>query len=327
VGFWRGLGLVVLGVLDLIGLPYVIEGIVGRRAFGKELKGFERWERLGTGLVFLGAALLTAKGLLRGKPKPEAGVKEPPVEAKPDPKAEYEKINPAEAPTGYTFKDVIKTEMGEKSIVTDVTAPDGSSGWIERAVDELTGKVILKNAFLDEIPKPYRVVEVGGKKIPLVDYMTLRQFRLLGVGYAGFPKVKLSTIQNVRTVAHIEAAVRGGGSANEAAMTSHSVTYARRSIETSGKRVVKAEVQGGSKSKFDEMLEWYETNKNPGGPRDPERVEANDAVLKDHGLTRDDVVWWNYDINLTVEAIDAPTPAPAGGVSVPAPAAPPVSVP
>jgi hypothetical protein len=74
-GFWRGLGLVTLGILDLTGIPFIIEGLVGQRAFGKELKGFERWERLGMGLVFLGGFLVAAKNLLRGKPKPD--VKEP----------------------------------------------------------------------------------------------------------------------------------------------------------------------------------------------------------------------------------------------------------
>jgi hypothetical protein len=69
-GFWRGLGLVALGILDLTGIPFIIEGLVGQRAFGKELKGFERWERLGMGLVFLGGFLVTAKNLLRDKPKP-----------------------------------------------------------------------------------------------------------------------------------------------------------------------------------------------------------------------------------------------------------------
>lgn len=90
-GFWRGLGLVTLGILDLTGIPFIIEGLVGQRAFGKELKGFERWERFGMGLVFLGAFLVSAKNLLRGKPKPQ--IEEPqPLPERPQPK-------PAEAPS------------------------------------------------------------------------------------------------------------------------------------------------------------------------------------------------------------------------------------
>ena len=68
-GFWRGLGLVALGILDITGIPYIVEAAVGRRAFGKELHGFERGERLGMGLVFFIATIVAAKNLLRAKPK------------------------------------------------------------------------------------------------------------------------------------------------------------------------------------------------------------------------------------------------------------------
>jgi hypothetical protein len=52
-GFWRGLGLVGLGIADLTGIPYIVEGIVGQRAFGKKLTDAERGERIGMGIVFL----------------------------------------------------------------------------------------------------------------------------------------------------------------------------------------------------------------------------------------------------------------------------------
>ena len=68
-GFWRGLGLVALGILDITGIPYIVEAAVGRRAFGKELHGFERGERLGMGLVFFIAMIVAAKNLLRAKPR------------------------------------------------------------------------------------------------------------------------------------------------------------------------------------------------------------------------------------------------------------------
>jgi hypothetical protein len=89
--FWQGLGLVGLGIADLTGIPYIVEGLVGQRAFGKELSESEKGERIGMGVVFLATAGLAAyKGvpaLLRGKPKAPGG--EPgagaPGERMPDP--------------------------------------------------------------------------------------------------------------------------------------------------------------------------------------------------------------------------------------------------
>ncbi|HEX7837060.1 MAG TPA: hypothetical protein VF469_06325, partial [Kofleriaceae bacterium] len=63
-GFWRGLGLVGLGIADLTGIPYMIEGIVGQRAFGAKMNTAQRTERFGMGLVFLVTfGLATWKGV------------------------------------------------------------------------------------------------------------------------------------------------------------------------------------------------------------------------------------------------------------------------
>lgn len=71
-GFWRGLGLVGLGIADLTGIPFIIEGIAGQRAFSPHpMTPFEKGERLGMGVVFFGAALVSIKGILRARPRPE----------------------------------------------------------------------------------------------------------------------------------------------------------------------------------------------------------------------------------------------------------------
>jgi hypothetical protein len=63
-GFWRGLGLVGLGIADLTGIPYMVEGIVGQRAFGAKMTTAECTERFGMGLVFLATAgLASSKGV------------------------------------------------------------------------------------------------------------------------------------------------------------------------------------------------------------------------------------------------------------------------
>jgi hypothetical protein len=63
-GFWRGLGLVGLGIADLTGIPYMIEGITGQRAFGAKMNTADSAERFGMGLVFfITAGIATWKGV------------------------------------------------------------------------------------------------------------------------------------------------------------------------------------------------------------------------------------------------------------------------
>lgn len=66
IGFWTGVGLGLLGIADLTGIPFIIEAAVGKRATGGELHGFERGERLGQGIVMLVAAVVSGAKFLRG---------------------------------------------------------------------------------------------------------------------------------------------------------------------------------------------------------------------------------------------------------------------
>jgi hypothetical protein len=319
-GFLVGTALVLLGILDLTGLPYILEGAFGWRMFGKRLEGFERWERLGLGLVFFGTFLLMLKALLRGR----ALLERPPVkEPLPDPKGDYEGIPLAKEVTGYQFEETMQLKDGVQSFRTEVTAPDGSGGWVQRGVELGTGEVVFLNAFLDTIPKPLRSIEINGTKMALVDYITLRQMRMLGVRYGGFQTVKMSTIQNLLTIVQVKA--------GKPLMESFSVSYAKRSIEAGGKRIVKAEMDTYDmyETPIDKMLEHFETNGVPGGPRDAAKVKANDELLAKHGFTRDTTMKWNFDINLTLEPIGAtaPPPAPAPPVSPAVPPPPPVPAP
>jgi hypothetical protein len=109
-------------------------------------------------------------------------------------------------------------------------------------------------------------------------------------------------------------------------MDSHSIRYARRSIEAAGKRIVKAEMGGiGVTTPIEVMLSHYEQGSVPGGPPDPAKVKANDEILGKAGFTRQSKMKWNFDIILTLEPIGstAPPPAPAPPVSPPAPPVPP----
>lgn len=70
-GTWAKIGLGLLGILDLTGIPFLIEGIAGQRVTGGELKGFARGERIGMGLVFTLASLLVV-GRFLFRPKGRA---------------------------------------------------------------------------------------------------------------------------------------------------------------------------------------------------------------------------------------------------------------
>jgi hypothetical protein len=84
--FLQGLALFGLGIADLTGIPLIIEGIVGQRAFGRELTLAESWERIGLGSVFFltGVASLVRIARVRGgKPKaPKLKEKAPKLEEK-----------------------------------------------------------------------------------------------------------------------------------------------------------------------------------------------------------------------------------------------------
>jgi hypothetical protein len=60
-GWAAGTGLVVLGILDITGIPYIVEALVGQRAFSpKPMSTFERWERGTQGVINL--ALMVVGG-------------------------------------------------------------------------------------------------------------------------------------------------------------------------------------------------------------------------------------------------------------------------
>ncbi len=65
-GFWEGVGLVALGILDITGIPFIVEGIVGQRAFGAEMEDFERGERIGMGVFFFATMAASVVKGLRG---------------------------------------------------------------------------------------------------------------------------------------------------------------------------------------------------------------------------------------------------------------------
>jgi hypothetical protein len=310
--FWQGLGLVALGIADLTGIPYLVEGIVGRRAFGKELHGFERGERIGMGAVFLIAFAVTVfrgvKAFLRGKAVEidtgKAGEGPGPGEGG------YQAVDTARPPAGLTITDLpIETQPDGVKRLTTVVQSGGDSGHVTRAYDPATRKLIMEEAFLDKIPADQQWVDVNGQRMRLQTYLTLRQMRALGVGFGELKTVKMSTIQNALAVMQLDQALKRGVPLDQAVLDTHSVQYAQRTLIPAGEKVVGAKVEGGTRTPIDVMLSHYEA-------RDPSLRPKYDQLLQTYGLTRSDVVLWNYDIYLDVQSVAPPTPT----VGAPVPA-------
>lgn len=168
-GFWRGLGLVTLGILDLTGIPFVIEGLVGQRAFGKKLEGFERWERFGMGIVFLGAFLVSAKNLLRSKPKPQ--IEEPPgkLPERPVPKPN-ETAPPGMSETLRTVRSSLKDPRAIEQFDQMFGRMKGDSAKMERIIEGLKRSGDLEQRLIQDweaanpTPRGEALSEVPGLK-------------------------------------------------------------------------------------------------------------------------------------------------------------------
>ena len=135
-GFWRGLGLVGLGIADLTGIPFIIEGTVGQRAFGAKMSRFDANERLGMGLVFLGATVVSAKNFFRAKPK----VVDKPT-ARPEPRANPSEIAPAGlSPKLEGIRGGLTDPRAIEQFDTMFKALKGDSAKMERILDGFAGK-------------------------------------------------------------------------------------------------------------------------------------------------------------------------------------------
>ena len=221
-------------------------------------------------------------------------------------RADYERIDSAgAAPSGFTFADT-QTHEDDGTHVrrTSVRAPSGHSGWIERAWNPDTKTLEMRNAFLDKIPDEHRSVNVNGKSIKLSDLLTLRQMRSLGIEYGGIEHVKLSTIQNARTVARLAAAKRDNTPPQEAVAGSHSVRYAARVLKAAGHEIIpdSLTVKNGVRTPFERMLQHFETG-GGGRPHDLKLAAEHDKILAAERVKRTDTVHWNFDIGMRLKPL------------------------
>jgi hypothetical protein len=205
-------------------------------------------------------------------------------------------VNPHNAPSGWTFIDspvhAHPTKKGWVQMETKVLF-GGEEGIVQRSYDPATNMLVMDNAFLDKLPSKIQAgVPMTGTGTPLVTYLSIRQMKLLGAKFGETKVVKMSTIQNIDAVMHLEQMRRQGATDLDAAVAkTSSVTYATTAIQQSGQVIkgVKIDTAGQFPWKLGEMMDHFGT--------EPAKREA---LCTKYGLTQDDVVMVNYDIYIDV---------------------------
>jgi hypothetical protein len=330
-GILRGLALVGLGVADLTGIPFIVEGVVGQRAFGAEMSTFDSMERLGMGIVFLGAVLVSAKNLLRGKPKPD---ERPPARNLPEQGTEtgakpaagragfkegvYDAADPKATPNDWKFTDTVTEPTADSPLriaETQFEAPNGAKGMGRRAVNTETGALELQEINVPPEAKwiPTEPPLVEGKGTPTAAYVSMRLMQKLGVAAGTLRTVMIKNIWNLRAILELRKLELDGVARDQAVARTNSVTSQETALTQSGHRISGARVKPGTgKSEtLREVLEYWETKQETLKEPDPAIVKQHDKILDEFGLTREQAnsepFFWDYDIEVFVE------PAPGGG--------------
>jgi hypothetical protein len=209
----------------------------------------------------------------------------------------YESIDPSVRPQGWQFVDEgprpHRAHPNWVQIITRVRGPNGETGVIDRSYDAATRTLVMENAFLNDLPT---WIEAGiplrqGRGTPTVTYLTMRQMRMLGVGFGETRVVKMSTIQNVEAVMQLEQLRRSGVSYQQGVAQTHSVQYATTSIQQSGQTItgVSIDTSGAWPWRLSAMMDHFNM---PQAERQ--------ALFARYGLTANDEVLVNYDIIINV---------------------------
>jgi hypothetical protein len=114
-----------------------------------------------------------------------------------------------------------------------------------------TGEVRYREANLSMIPRERRWLNaeppmLPGRGTPLSTCMNLRAMRALGVPAGGIRVLRLTGVQNVRSVNQFNRAIQAGSPEDAAAMQTQSTQYGgTAATQAGGGRIVSAAVQGG----------------------------------------------------------------------------------
>jgi hypothetical protein len=214
------------------------------------------------------------------------------------------RVDPAAQKIGE-FKFInreVRPEGQWRVVRIEVVGADGSFGHVERAWNPATGEVQYREANLYMIPKERRWLNteppmLPGRGTPLSTYMNMRAMRVLGVPPGGVRVLRLTGVQNVRSVIQFNRAIQAGLPKDAAAMPTQSTQYGgTAATQVGGGRIVSAAVQGGETVWLSDLVE-----KTWEGPiPDPVMVADHDKLLAEYGLTRQ-TKWLmrsNFDIEL-----------------------------
>jgi hypothetical protein len=210
----------------------------------------------------------------------------------------FESIDPQKPPAGWHLSDRDGVHRhpdhpGWLQVTTDVVAPDGSQGWIERSFDSQTKILVMENAFLSNLPKwlDSTVAMVEGRGTPTVAYLTMRQMKLMDASFGKLTTVKMSTIQNIEAVMQLEQLRRRGMPLDQAVRQTHSVAYATTSIQQSGHSVngVVIDTAGSFEWVLGDMMDHF------GMP-----ASERSRLFALYELGSNDSMLVNYDIRIDV---------------------------
>lgn len=201
--------------------------------------------------------------------------------------------NEPEVP-GWDFKDK-PFEQGRQIRTIFYHLESKTSGRVVRELAD-DGTLVMEEAFRGKAPAfiLHDGVRMDAKRgTKTIAYLTMRQMHKLGVKFASLRKVKMSNIQNLRTIAELDTHLKTM-TLDEAAWRTHSVAYGREPLEMSGHKLVSVHVVGGTREPFGKLMAHYEAS-------DASLKAVHDALLSAHGLTRESVVLTKFDIYLRVE--------------------------
>jgi hypothetical protein len=186
-------------------------------------------------------------------------------------------------------------------------------GHAERGYNPATGEFQAMEIDLSQVPPESRIVTVGGRGIPLSDYMTMRIMRMLQVPASSLTRTRVVEVESVRSVLELDQAVRNGIPPDQAARNIQAVRYNERAITSAGGgQVLGARVEGGHRIPLADLLAKWEGSTPPA-----DMVSRHNQILEHFRITREQAathqVLSGFDIVLTIAPLNPVVPVPRTG--------------
>ena len=181
----------------------------------------------------------------------------------------------------------------------ELTDPNGEHGFLAQGYDRDTATYVMEDALLTgQRWIQHTPALVPGRGIPAFTFHTLRAMKGFGVQAGSLRRLRVWGNRHVASVLQLDGLVREGESLEEAVVE----TTAYLSIETpmiqSGHRIARVRVHGGQRLPIASLLHWHEHRVMPFDFPAPDRRAEHAAVLAKHGRSRDDVVLFDYELDI-----------------------------